>query len=127
MTAEIIIDEPWPRILRTIRQQEGKTVAAIAYVTKHLLELHRGDTLVCDASDGMVKAGQIDPKVLLAYLRKGVSVWSHPGASFQGYSARAGCDRWVGKFVKHIGRRTALRARRYITGQAGGQRNQTAH
>jgi hypothetical protein len=79
VTAEIVIDEAWPSILRAIRQQEGKTVAAIAYVTKQLLELRRGDTLVCDASEGMVKAGQTDPKVLLAYLRKGVSVWGHPG------------------------------------------------
>jgi hypothetical protein len=79
VTADIIIDETWPRMLRALRQQEGKTVAAIAYVTKQLLELRRGDTLVCDASEGMVKAGQTDPKVLLAYLRKGVSVRSHPG------------------------------------------------
>jgi len=34
---------------------------------------------VCDASEGMVKTGQTDPKVLLAYLRKGVNVRSHSG------------------------------------------------
>jgi hypothetical protein len=34
---------------------------------------------VCDASELSVKTGQTDPKVLLAYLRKGASVWSHPG------------------------------------------------
>jgi hypothetical protein len=79
VTAKIIIGEPWPSILRAIRQQEGKTVAAIAYVTKQLLELRRGDALVCDASEWMVKAGQTDPNVLLAYLRKGVSIWTHPG------------------------------------------------
>jgi len=35
--------------------------------------------LVCDASESMVKAGQTDPKVLLAYLRKGANISSHSG------------------------------------------------
>ena len=46
MTSDIIIDEPWPSILRAMRQQDGKTVAAIAYITKQLLELRRGDARV---------------------------------------------------------------------------------
>jgi hypothetical protein len=47
MDVEVVIDEPWRQILRAIRQQEGRTVAAIAYVTKRLLDLTRGDVLVC--------------------------------------------------------------------------------
>jgi phosphatidylserine/phosphatidylglycerophosphate/cardiolipin synthase-like enzyme len=79
MDVEVVVDQPWQHILRAIRRQEGRTVAAIAYVTKSLLDLSRGDVLVCDASELSVKTAQTNPKVLLSYLRKGVSVWSHPG------------------------------------------------
>jgi hypothetical protein len=79
MDVEVVIGAPWAHILRAVRGGKGRTVAAIAYVTKRLLDLERGDLLVCDASEISVKAGRTDPKVLLKYLRKGVSVWSHPG------------------------------------------------
>jgi hypothetical protein len=39
MDLEVVIDEPWQHILRAIRRQEGRTAAAIAYVTKRLLDL----------------------------------------------------------------------------------------
>jgi hypothetical protein len=64
MDVEVVIDEPWQHMLRAIRRQEGRTVAAIAYVTKRLLNLSRGDVLVCDASELSVKTGQTDPNVL---------------------------------------------------------------
>jgi hypothetical protein len=79
MDMKVIIDKPWRHIIRAVGRQEGRTVAAIAYVTKGLLDMRRGDILVCDASELSVKTGQTDPKVLLAHVRKGVSVWSHPG------------------------------------------------
>jgi hypothetical protein len=79
MDVEVIIGEPWQHILRAIRREEGRTTAAIAYVTKELLDLRRGDVLVCDASELSVKTCQTDPDVLLAYLRKGVSIRSYPG------------------------------------------------
>jgi hypothetical protein len=79
MDVEVIIDKPWHHIVRALKRQEGRTTAAIGYVTKRLLDLRRGDILVCDASELSVKTGRTDPKVLLAYLRRGVSVWSQPG------------------------------------------------
>jgi hypothetical protein len=79
MEIEVVIGDPWQHITRAIGGQDGRIIAAIAYVTKRLLDLRRGDVIVCDASEAAVKAGQTDPKVLLAYLRRGVSVFSHPG------------------------------------------------
>jgi hypothetical protein len=57
MDVEVIIDQPWQHIVRALRGQRGSTVAAVAYVTRRLLDLRRGDVLVCDASERMVKAG----------------------------------------------------------------------
>ncbi len=79
MTTDIVIDDPWRTILRVVGSQQGRTVAAIAYVTKRLLTLTRGDFLVCDASEGSVRSGDTDPKVLLRYMKKGVRIWNHPG------------------------------------------------
>jgi hypothetical protein len=79
MVAEIVIDKPWQRIVGVLRRQEGRTIAAIAYMTKRLLDLRSGDALVCDASVNSVKAGRTDPRVLLEYVQKGVRVWDYPG------------------------------------------------
>jgi hypothetical protein len=79
MAAEVVTDDPWATILRVVGNEKGRTIAAIAYVTKGLLKLRRDDFLVCDASEGSVKSGNTDPKVLLQYLKKGVRIWNHPG------------------------------------------------
>jgi hypothetical protein len=79
MTTEVVIDDHWHAILRAVSHEKGRTIAAIAYVTKRILTLSRGDFLVCDASEGRVRSGDTDPKVLLHYLKKGVRIWNHPG------------------------------------------------
>lgn len=78
MTTHIVIDRPWPTIIKALRKQDGRAIAAVAYVTKRLLPLRRGDVLVCDASRYSVTSGATDPRVLLAYLRAGVRLWHHP-------------------------------------------------
>jgi len=78
MTTDIVIDRTWPTITKALRNQEGRTIAAIAFMTKPLLSLRNGDILVCDSSRYRVASGDTDPKVLLAYLRKGVRIWHHP-------------------------------------------------
>jgi hypothetical protein len=79
MTTEVVIDDPWGTILRVVGNEKGRTIAAVAYVTKGLLKLTRNDFLVCDASKGCVKSGNTDPRVLLQYLNKGARIWNHPG------------------------------------------------
>jgi hypothetical protein len=122
MDLEVFIDEPWQHIIRALRRQEGRTVAAIAYVTKRLLDLRRGDILVCDASEHSVGLGQTDPKVLLGYLKKGVSIWSQPGLHAKAIargqvavvgsanSSNASADGNLMEFVAMVSRRSAAAA-----------------
>ena len=122
MDVEVIIDKPWHHIVRPLSRQEGRTTAAIAYVTKRLLDLRRGDILVCDASEVSVKTGRTDPKVLLAYLRKGVSVWSQPGLHAKAIargqvavvgsanSSNASADGYLAELVAILRRRPAVAA-----------------
>jgi len=124
MEIEVVIGEPWQHITRAIGGQDGRTIAAIAYVTKRLLNLCRGDILVCDASVLAVKAGQTDPKVLLAYLRRGVSVWSHPDLHAKAVvrgrvavvgsanSSNASADGHLAELVAILRRRPAVAATR---------------
>jgi len=57
MTTEVVIDDPWRVILRVVGNERGRTITAIAYVTRPLLKLTRDDVLVCDASPGRVGSG----------------------------------------------------------------------
>jgi len=54
------------------------TFAAIAYYSKDLLHLKKGDTLVCDASDVSISLGKSSGKLLLKLHKKGVKIYSQP-------------------------------------------------
>lgn len=54
--------------------------AAIAYVSSaENLHLHAGDTLITDASENAIKAGQTSARVLREFFRRGVVVYHCAG------------------------------------------------
>jgi hypothetical protein len=66
----------WSQVKRLIRGQAGK-IAAIAYVSKGApLSFGEGDTLVCDATDQAIKAGQTDAQTLKGFFRDGAKLFS---------------------------------------------------
>jgi phospholipase D-like protein len=68
----------WPR-LESLSKQASRSYVAVAYLASgasRLLRLGGEDVLVIDMSDASVKTGHTDPKEVLKYLRKGVSVFS---------------------------------------------------
>ena len=67
---------------RTVKAQASKSrcrKAAVAYVTKDLIGLRKGDTLVMDASVAAVSAGETNAKLLTTLHRRGVLLYSRPG------------------------------------------------
>lgn len=59
---------------------EKPVYAAVSYVSDVSdLPLDRGDTLVCDASDAVARAGSTRKDALAELIVRGVSVWSRPG------------------------------------------------
>ncbi len=78
MTDKLLTGNIWKQIAQSVSQQ-SKRVAAIAYVSdSEHLRLKPNDVLVCDASDGSIKAGNTAAKALKAYLDKGVRLYNHP-------------------------------------------------
>jgi hypothetical protein len=54
--------------------RSGKTMAAVAYVTKDHLDLRAGDALVVNASTEAIEAGATDPRLLIALAHRGVEI-----------------------------------------------------
>jgi hypothetical protein len=51
-------------------------LAAIAYVTEgNMLNFHKGDTLICDASDQAIRTGETSAAVLRKLFKAGVSIY----------------------------------------------------
>ena len=74
-------DEVW-ETLRALAGQRARSHVAVAHLSKGAhdrLPLPKGSTLVVDASEGAVKAGQTDPKELRKYLADGVKVYRVEG------------------------------------------------
>jgi phosphatidylserine/phosphatidylglycerophosphate/cardiolipin synthase-like enzyme len=68
-------NKPWTQVARLIRGH--RKTAAIAYVSKGApLLFEDRDTLVCDASDGAIKAGQTDARTLGRFLKAGATLFS---------------------------------------------------
>lgn len=71
-------DGLWPRITK-LSKGAGPRRVAVAYLARgasRLLKLEEDDILVVDMGDASVKTGRTDPKEVLAYLKKGVHVYS---------------------------------------------------
>jgi hypothetical protein len=78
---QVVSNGLWRDIKRLARANKPR-FAAIAYVTSDaLIKFGRGDTLVCDATDGAIKSGQTCAAVLRAALKlkRGASLYSSPG------------------------------------------------
>ncbi len=75
---EFICDEVWPHLKRSARAARRGDVA-VAYFgvgASEQLPLQRGSTLVVDASEATVRAGQTCPAELLLLVQRGVQVYS---------------------------------------------------
>jgi len=66
------------REVKTAAHRAAQRKAAVAYVTKDLIGFHRGDVLVTDASEGAIRSGETDGKLLLRLHGKGVRIYSCP-------------------------------------------------
>jgi hypothetical protein len=64
--------------LKTASLRAPQRKAAVAYVTKDLVGFRRGDVLVTDASEGAIRSGETDAKLLLRLHRKGVRIYRCP-------------------------------------------------
>lgn len=70
-----------PDVWRTIgprARKASRRKAAIAYVTSDLIRFRSGDSLVVDASEGAIRSGQTDAKLLRRLLKSGVALYNHP-------------------------------------------------
>ena len=74
----LVSDGLWSEVARLAARATGRR-AAVAYVTHEHVEFGEGDTLICDASDAAVAAGQTDATLLARWVGRGVRVLSHPG------------------------------------------------
>ena len=76
---KLVSDNLWPEI-KKIASKSKRRMAAIAYVTSDkYLKFKRGDTLVVDASDAKIKAGDTSAAVLRAASKRGASLFTVPG------------------------------------------------
>ena len=73
---QFLTGDVWKEVNKLFIKREKKT-ACIAYVTSENLQLTKGDTLICDASDYEIKFGSTSAKVLDYYFKKGVSILSN--------------------------------------------------
>ncbi len=71
----------WDRITPLLRTRDD-IFAALAHIGSNadaLIPLQAGATIITDASEASVREGATDPEVLLAWVRRGVKVFSLPG------------------------------------------------
>jgi len=66
----------WSQVNKLTKGQKRK-IAAVAYVSAHNIDLSKGDTLICNASDYAIKNGETSAKVLAYYSKKGVNIYSN--------------------------------------------------
>lgn len=66
----------WKEVNKLFVKKQSK-IACIAYVTSDNLQLAKGDTLICDASDYEIRFGATSAKVLDSYFKKGVIILSN--------------------------------------------------
>lgn len=73
---QFLTGDIWKEVNKLFVKRQKKT-ACIAYITSDILQLTKGDTLICDASDYEIKFGATSAKVLDTYFKKGVTILSN--------------------------------------------------
>ncbi|MFA7379215.1 MAG: hypothetical protein WC150_02060 [Bacteroidia bacterium] len=73
---QFLTGDIWNTVNKYFTKRQSK-LACIAYVTSDNLQLIKGDTLICDASDYEIKSGATSAKVLDIYFKKGVTILSN--------------------------------------------------
>src|ERR1035437_1145037 len=73
---QFLTGDIWKEVNKLFVKRQKKT-ACIAYVTSDTLQLTKGDTLICDASDYEIKFGATSAKVLDTYFKKRVTILSN--------------------------------------------------
>lgn len=72
---QILTDNIWKQISSQVRKAKRK-LAAIAYVSQYnLLNFHKGDILICNASNQAIRTGETNATVLRKFLKSGVSLY----------------------------------------------------
>jgi hypothetical protein len=76
---QLLSDDLWATLKKLAKRRSVKR-AAVAYVsTDDYLKFGAGDILVTDASDGAIKGGQTDARVLERAFKRGAAIYSCPG------------------------------------------------
>lgn len=75
--SRLISETLWDEV-KSLQRPRTVTYAAIAYYSKDLLHLKKGDILVCDASEVSISLGKSSGKLLLKLHKKGVKIYSEP-------------------------------------------------
>jgi hypothetical protein len=72
-------DEVWPRLRRLARRRNGMALIAVPFIgsgaTKRL-PLRRGDILVTKFDRASISSGMVDPREIVAFIKRGVEVHS---------------------------------------------------
>jgi hypothetical protein len=75
----VLLDDLWPELAKLARGS-GVKMAAVAYASSDAaLQFGDGDTLIVDASDPVIKAGQTSALLLQAAFSRGAKLFSLPG------------------------------------------------
>lgn len=74
----VVSNDLW-RVARAHAKLARNRRLAIAYVTRDLIGLRRGDTLLCDASPSAISCGETSAKLIQSLYQKGVSVFHTQG------------------------------------------------
>ncbi len=80
MVNELITENIWKQLTKTVKESKIKSVVAVAYFGQKgaaMLPLKSGSVLVVDASEKAVKTGQTCPEELIKLYNKGVKIFSH--------------------------------------------------
>ena len=73
---QFLTGDIWKEVNKLFVKRQIK-IACIAYVTLDNLQLTKGDTLICNASDDKIKFGSTTAKVIDLYFKKGVTILSN--------------------------------------------------
>lgn len=73
---QVLTGDIWKEVNDFFIKGQSK-IACISYVTSNGLNLSKGDTLVCDASEYEIRFGSTSATALEAYFKRGVTIYSN--------------------------------------------------
>lgn len=73
---QFLTGDIWKAVNKLLTKKQ-KVIACIAYVTSNLLQLTKGDILICDASTFAIKFGETSAKTLDTYFKRGIKIFSN--------------------------------------------------